>query len=103
MSVRDLATSNGNEMGGLLIGQCLASALLPFVGQHCLDASRAKALSNVADRLLRDIESLGDFGICPACIAFQQHSRSCEGSRIDFSTSHKHLHVVSFIFAEVHR
>lgn len=103
LSIRDRATSNGHELGRLLISQCWGSALLPCVGQHCLDASRAKALSKVADRLLRDVENLGDFGICPTCIAFQQHACWCEGSCLGFSTSHTHLHVVSFLFAEMHR
>src|SRR2546428_3243467 len=103
MSIRDLATGNGDKMGRLSIRQRLASAFLPFVGQHRFDASRTKPLSNVADRLLREVQRLSYLAIRPAFIAFQQHSRPRERSGVGFAVSHKHLYVASFVFAEVHR
>jgi len=103
VSIGDLTTRDGDEMGPLPIGERLASALLPFVCQHGLDASRTKALANVAHRLFRDVQRFGDFGIGPAFIAFQEDSRPRERSGIGFATSYKHLHVVSFVFAEVYR
>jgi hypothetical protein len=39
----------------------------------------------------------------PAGIAFEQHVRSRQGVRIGFASSYKHLHMRSFIFAEVER
>ena len=71
------ATKSASTVGMHCCSCCqgLASACLPLVGQHRLDASRTKPLAHVADRLLREIQCLGNFGIRPAFIAFQEHSR----------------------------
>jgi len=95
------ATKSASTVGMHCCSCCqgLASACLPLVGQHRLDASRTKPLAHVADRLLREIQCLGNFGIRPAFIAFQEHSRP----GIRFPASHKRLHVVSFVTASAHR
>jgi hypothetical protein len=97
VSIRDVATGHGNEMGRLFIAERLPPSLLPFVGEHRLDASGSKSLSDIADGLLRDIEYFGNFGIGPSFIAFEQDPRSRQGSGIGFPSSYKDLHMVSFV------
>src|SRR5881398_3494732 len=101
MSIRHLAARNGDQVGRLPISERLASALLSFVREHCLDSSYLKSLSDIADRLVRDVERSDDVLIAPSFIAFEQDASASQCARIGFSTSYKDLHMGSFIFAEV--
>jgi hypothetical protein len=103
MSVRNPATGNGDEMGCLLITECLASTCLPLIEQHGLDSSRSISLPHIANGLVRHVEGLSDIAIAPTLIAFEQHPRTSQRSCIGFAASHKHFQMRSFVFAEVDR
>src|SRR5579871_5821116 len=103
MSIWHLATRNGNQMGRLLIAECLASAGLPFIRQHPFDSSGTISLPNVADRLLGYIKCLADFRIRPVFVTFEEYSRTRQRACIRFSSPHEDLHMASFVVAKVNR
>src|SRR5579859_1144770 len=100
-SILHLATGNGNQTGGLLIGQRLPSSFLPLVCEHRLDATSAISAFDIADGLFRDTFCFPDLGIAPSLVTFEQNPSPRQRSGVGFTPSDKDLEVFFFIVAEL--
>ena len=91
MSIGHLAARRGEQMGGLSIGERLAAALLPLIGQHFFHSSLLISLPHIANGLVGDSKGFDDLVIAPTFAAFEQHVGTGHGACIRFAASHKHF------------
>jgi hypothetical protein len=70
--VRNGAAGDGDEMGLLRSGECLAITDLALVAQHCIHAAFLKAGAHVEDGVAADVEGAADLGEAPAFSQFER-------------------------------